>query len=188
MALFHYSHNKAVRLAIAIVVLLILFPALFRIIFAAKDEISLGAGVGFSTCGDFYIAEESELTNCTSTYNISLGNTGSNHQELVTIDLTPVPENHRLRWNSLDIVATNRTAIAPRITNQQLGDTLHLEIRNLQPNRLVEIGMSSQGAESAKQMEDITISVSAEGSIVETSPRMTVSLRFLSALGGIFGF
>ncbi len=188
MDLFHYSHRKAAKLALGIVTLLILFPVLFEVFFAAQDEISLGASTGISTCDDFYIREESELSRCTSTYNISLGNTGSNHQELITIELGSVPENRRISWNTLDIVATNREAIGPRITSQQLGETLVFEILDLQPNRLAEISISSQGIESAEMMENITMAVLAEGSIIEASPRTTVSLRFLSNLAGIFGF
>ena len=188
MALFHHSHNKALGLTLGTILLLVLFPVLFKVIFAAKDEISLAASAGVSTCEDFYIDEESELSRCTSTYNISLGNTGSSHQELISIELTSVPENHRLSWNSLDIVATNREAIIPRIQNQHLGDTLQIEVRDLQPNRLIEIRVSSQGIDAARQMENISISVLAEGTIVETNPRTTVILRFLRNLGGIFGF
>ena len=188
MALFHYSHNKSLRLALGIVILFILFPALFSVVFAAKDEVSYGAGIGLSTCSDFFISEESDLTLCTTSYNITLGNTGSNHQELVIIDLTSVPKDSRMTWNVLDIVATTRRPIGPRISDHQLGETLHLEIQDLEPNRLVEFGITSRGIESAKQMQNITISVQANGSIIETNPRLTVTLRFLRNLGGIFGF
>lgn len=188
MALFHYSHNKAFRLAIAIVILLILFPVLFRVIFAAKDEISIAAGSGVSTCDGFYVADESELASCTSTYTVALGNTGSNHQKLVIVDLNSVPLERRLSWNAVDIVATNRRATGPEITIQQLGETLRFEIQDLQPNRMVEIDILSRGVEYAKQMENIDIAVQAEGSIVEASPRLTVSIRFLRNLSGVFGF
>ena len=188
MEYFHYSHRKAISLAIAIVIMLILFPALFRIIFAAEDEISYSASAGISTCDEFYIREESERTRCTSSYTISLGNTGTNHQQQISIDLRSVPTERRLSWNLLDIVATNRKAIGPSISNQQLGDTLRFEIQDLQPNRLVEITILSQGAEHARQMQDIDIRVHAEGTVVQSNPRLTVSLRFLRNLTGIFGF
>lgn len=188
MALFHFSHNKSVKLALGIVILLILFPVLFSVVFAAKDEVSYGAGVGFSTCNDFFTKDESGLTRCTTFYNISLGNTGSNHQKLVVIDLTSVPKDRRLSWNALDIVATKRRPTGPRISEHHLGETLRLEIQDLEPNRLVEVRITSQGIESAKQMEAITISVQANGSTIETNPRLTVTLRFLKNLSGIFGF
>lgn len=187
MALFHYSHNKALRLVLGIVLLIIVFPALFRIVFAAKDEVSYGASFGLSTCSDFFIDEESDLSRCITSYNITIGNTGTNHQELVRIDLTSVPKVRRLNWNVLDIVATSRTPIGPKISDQQQGETLHLQIQDLEPNRLVEFSISSQGIESAKQMENITISVQANGTTIEANPRMTVTLRFLRNLGGIFG-
>lgn len=188
MPLFHYSQSKSVRLAICIVVLFILFPALFRIIFAAKDEVSYSAGVGFSTCSDFYISDKSQLTRCTTTYDIALGNTGSTNQELIVVDLTSVPADSPLSWNVLDIVATKRRPIGPKISNHQLGDTIRIEIQNLEPNRLAEIRLSKQGIEFASKMENIGIAVQANGSTIQTNPRLTVSLRFLRNLGGIFGF
>lgn len=36
-------------------------------------------------------------------------------------------------------------------------------------------------------MENITISVQANGTTIEANPRLTVTLRFLRNLGGIFG-
>lgn len=188
MAFFHYSHSKALKLAISIVVLLILFPALFRILFAAQDEISYGAGAGLSTCSEFFAREESDLSVCTTSYNIAIGNTGSNHQEIVTIEVASVPNNRRVNWRVLDIVASKRRPIGPRVTNQQLGDTLQFEIQDLEPNRMVEISIYSQGLESAEQMENISVKVAASGSVIETNPRTTIALRFLRNLGGFFGF
>ena len=188
MALFHYSHHKSGKLFLGVVVLFILFPVLFSIVFASKDEVSYSAGVGLSTCSDFFITDDSQLTRCTTSYNITLGNTGSSHQELVTIDLTSVPRDRRMIWNVLDIVATKRRPIGPRISDHQIGEDLRLEIQDLEPNRLVEFRLSSQGIEAAGQMENITISIQANGSTLETNPRMTVTLRFLRNLGGIFGF
>lgn len=188
MALFHYSQHKSVKLALGTVALLIVFPVLFSVVFASKDEISYSAAVGLSTCSDFFITEESQLSRCTNSYNIALGNTGSNHQELVIIDLTSVPKGRRMSWNVLDIVATKRRPIRPKISDHQLGETLRLEIQDLQPNRLVEVRITSQGIETTEQMEAITISVQANGSALEADPRLTVTLRFLRNLGGIFGF
>ncbi len=188
MSYFHYTQNKAIRLALVVVLFLFLFPVLFRIVFASEDEVSFGAGAGVSTCADFYIDDESELLSCTSTYNISIGNTGTSHQDLIVVELTSVPENRRLTWGAQDIVATNREANGPLISNQQQGDRLRFEIQNLQPNRLVGISIRSQGAEHAAQMEDIGFSIEAEGAIIEASPRLTVSLRFIRNLGAMFGF
>jgi len=188
MALFHYSHQKSVRIALGVIILFILFPVLFSIVFASKDEVSYSSGVDLSTCSDFFISEESQLTHCTTSYTITLGNTGSNHQELVTVDLTSLPEDYRMSWNVLDIVATKRRPTGPRISDHQLGEGLRLEIQDLEPNRLVEFRITSRGIEAAEQMETITVSVQANGSTLETNPRLTVSLRFLRNLGGIFGF
>lgn len=188
MLLQHYSHSRAVWLALTVVLLLILFPVLFRIVFAARDEVSFAAGAGVSTCDAFYVDEESDLSRCTSTYNVSVGNTGSNHQSLIVVELSSVPENRRLSWGALDIVATNREATGPGITNQQRGEILRFEIEDLQPNRVVDISISSQGVENARQMENIAASIQAEGAIVEASPRLTVYLRFIRNLAGAFGF
>lgn len=188
MNLLHYSQGKGVRLVLGVIVLLILFPVLFNIIFAFKDEVSYGSGIGYSTCSDFYIRDESERISCSASYSISLGNTGSNHQDLVTIDLASVPDERRVGWNVLDIVATNRRPMGPRISNQQLGDTLHFDIHDLEPNRLVEISILTRGVESATQLENVTIEVQAKGSVLEADPHMTLALRFLRNLGGIFGF
>ena len=188
MSFLSYSQNKSIRLALVVVLLLLLFPALFRIVFASEYEVSYGAEAGISTCGEFYIDDESELLSCTSTYNVSIGNTGSSHQSLIVVELTSVPESHRLSWGAQDIVATNREANGPQITNEQLGDRLRFEIQDLQPNRLVDFNISSQGAEHAAQMENIAISVQAEGSVIEASPRLTISMRFLRNFGAMFGF
>ncbi len=188
MDLLHYSQSKAVRAALVAALLLILFPVLFKIVFAAKDEISYGVDYGLSTCGDFFIANEAEKLTCTASYNITLGNTGINNQQLVILDLTSVPEDVRISWNVVDIVATNRRPIGPRISSEQQQETLTFEIEDLEPNRLVEISLSVRGAESAKRLEDIALLPQATGSILNSNPRATVALRFFRNLGGIFGF
>lgn len=188
MSLLDYIQNKNVRIVLCIVVLFIVFPTLFRIFFAAKDEISFAAGTGFSTCSDFFIDDESELARCTSNYNVTVGNTGTNNQELIVVNLSNVPEGSRVAWNVVDIVATNRRPVGPIVENRQIEDILKFEIRDLEPNRLVELNILSQGVEASGLLEDIALSIESNGSQVETNPRLTVVLRFFRSVAGIFGF
>jgi hypothetical protein len=188
MSILHYSQNKAIRVALGVIVLLVLFPALFRIVFAEKDEVSFEAGTGISTCSDFFVRDQSDISYCTSTYEIAIGNTGTRNQEVIIIDLSPVPEEHRVSWNVLDIVATSRRPIGPRVSNQQIEGSLQFEIQDLEPNRLVEISLYTQGPEFKEAIEKIDIALSATGNIIETNPRTTVLLRLLKNLSGIFGF
>lgn len=183
----HFSQRKAALLAIGVVFLL-LFPTVFGVIFPAKDELSYSAGVAYSTCDAFYADTDSDLSRCTTSYNITLGNTGSNDMDLIYLELAPVPQERRLSWNVLDIVATNRRAAGPAISTQQKGEIVIIEIRNLQANRLVEFTISAQGLESMQGIRDIEAVLRAEGSILEVNPRATVSLRFLRSLGAVFGF
>lgn len=171
-----------------VIVLLVLFPALFRILFAAQDEVSYGAGTGISTCDGIYLNDDSDLSRCTSTYDITIGNTGTNHQELIVIELGKIPKTSRLNWSALDIVATNRKPTGPRVVEQKIDDQLRIEIHDLDPNRLVQINLSSRGIESARQMEGVTMTIQAEGSVISANPRLTVVLRFLRNVTSIFGF
>ena len=190
MTTYSYTYNQK-RAVICVAVLLILFvffPVTFRILFAADYEVSYGAGLGFSTCSDFYISDESELSRCTSRYNITVGNTGTEIQELIEIKLLPVPADSYLNWNVLDIIATNKSSVRPAITEQREVEELQIQIRNLGPNRLIEFSLTGRGLEAAQAMENITVEVDAMGSMIQSNPRLTLALRFIRNLAGIFGF
>ena len=190
MIRYSYTHNQRRLLILVggVVILLVVFPVIFRILFAADYEVSYSAGFGVSTCSDFYISDASQLVSCTSRYNLIIGNTGTQMQERIAVKLQSIPAGSRLNWNVLDIVATNNSAARPEITSQRDANELQILIQNLAPNRLVEFSAVSSGNEAAKVMQQSSIEIAATGTMIQANPRLTLILRFIRNMAGIFGY
>ncbi len=182
-----YSHRRGVTTAAIIIVLLIIFPTLFSIIFASRDEISFESGFSVSNCRSIFLDQPEEEERCLSTYRVVLGNTGSNPQELVSVEMNDVPEVFRKYTGAINIVASARPPVNPEITESQQGQNLHYEIRGLEPNRLVEISITTLGLPAYERLQQLEVNVNATGTVIEASPYVTVTSRFFRNMLGVFG-
>lgn len=180
--------KRYVLWAAALILLLLFWPAGFRLFFSSTDEISFSAGFDFTTCSGFLANESIDSERCRADYRISLGNTGSNAREHIRIDLAPVPPTWRLGVNVTDIVASAREKIQPEIEHWQVDETLTITIENLQPNRMVTLQLMTIGAEAADLLKTTGAEVHSDGELVETSPQLTVVARLFRSLFAVFGF
>lgn len=188
MALLDYTHRKAITFGAAVLLLFVLFPTAFTVLFPASDEISYSAGISSSTCGGFFVDADSDGANCTTRYSIVVGNTGVNRQEIITLEVSGVPAVLPLGWNVLDIVATSVRTPAPQIFEIPLNYGRRIVIEGLAPNRLVEFTLVARGMESVDLLNGITVSVQATGRVINNDPTLTVISRFIKNVFGIFGF
>jgi len=170
-----------------VLLLLILWPGGFRLIFPSSDEVSFSAGLSSTSCSGFLANESIDSENCRASYRLTLGNTGSNPQERIEVTLHPVPQTWRLGVNVTDIVASAREKVSPGVDHRQLDDTLTFTISNLQPNRQVVLQLVTIGEESSELLATTAPVVNAEGILVETNTQLTVVARFFRSLFGLFG-
>jgi len=165
-----------------VILLALLFPSLFRTLFAAKDELSYSAGLSMTTCSGFLANGYSSPDSCRAAYRVVLGNTGTNPQDLIEVVLSPVPETWLLGTGVQDIVASAKRRARAEISHEQINDSLYIEIANLQPNRLVELSVMARGVEAADVLAGTTIQIDSSGAVIESNPRMTVTARFFRNL------
>jgi len=187
MALFDYSHKKAILFGLTTVILLLLFPALFAVVFPASNEVSYDAGIGFSTCNDFYLDDDDDPAMCTSQYNIIVGNTGKVTQEYIAITIDGMPGSPRIGWSAQDIVASSVRPTPALITEERNNLQRVLTIEHLAPNRLVEFRFQIRGMAARQQLENIEVTVNATGHLIHSNPTLTVISRFAKNIFGVFG-
>lgn len=188
MALLDYSHKKAITVGGIVLVLFFLFPTIFSVLFPADNEVSYSAGIASSTCSDFFLEAGADGSSCTTRYSVVVGNTGSNLQEVVTVELRPLLPGQPVGWNVVDIVATAVRTPPPTITDVVLEDGRRLVIEGLAPNRQVEFVLPGRGMQSVAQMENVSATVGASGRVIASNPSLTVMSRFVKNVFGIFGF
>ena len=188
MTLLTYTHKRAIGLGIGVVVLALLFPTAFDVVFASRDEVSYEAGINFSTCGDLYFNTGEDRSRCTTQFLVVLGNTGTVTQERVTVELDYVPEVQRLNWTLLDIVASSVRAPRAGIIEERKNQGRGLTITGLVPNRLVEISFTARGPEAQALMDTINVRVTATGRVINSNPHLTVLSRLAKNLLSVFGF
>lgn len=182
------TQRKILWWVAGVALLALLFPSLFRVVFAARDEVSYSAGLSMTTCQGFLANGYSTPETCRATYQVILGNTGTNPQDEIVVTLSPVPETWLLDTAALDIVASAQRRATPAIRHAQERDSLVIAISNLQPNRLVELTLMTRGAESAELLTRTTAQVTSTGSVVASNPRLTVTARFFRNLLSVAGF
>lgn len=187
MALLDYSHKKAITFGAVILVLFVFFPTLFSVLFPAADEVSYSAGVASSTCSAFFVEAGADGSSCSTRYSVVVGNTGSNLQEVVTVELRPLLPGQPVGWNIVDIVASAVRTPPPTITDEVLEDGRRLVIEGLAPNRQVVFILPGRGMQSVEQMANISATVVARGRVIASNPSLTVMSRFVKNVFGIFG-
>jgi len=171
-----------------VLLLFLFFPTMFSVLFPASDEVSYAAGITSSTCGGFFGNDDSDGTLCTTRYAVVIDNTGTNPQEIVTVELRPLPAGQLIGWNVLDIVASSVRSPPPNIIDVALNDGRRLVIEGLAPNRQVEFTLSGRSLESVASMENIAVTVAANGRAIASNPTLTVLSRFFKNVFGVFAF
>ena len=166
----------------------LVWPTGLRLFFGADKEISYSAGFDFTTCSGFLANESIDSDRCRAEYRIALGNTGSEVQEQILLELAPVPPTWRLGVNVTDIVASAKEKVQPVIEHQQTGEKLNISIENLQPNRMVRLQIVTIGAEAAELLATTEAHILSAGEVVESNPELTVVARFFRSVFSVFGF
>lgn len=178
--------RRPLLLAGAVLILLIVFPTLFAILFASAEEISYQAGLSSSTCGESFLARGGSRENCISRYQLLIGNTGSRAQQEVVVELEDFPADYRLGRSVQDIVASARRSANPGISEVSEDGRLAFVIRDLQANKLVTLTLLTRGEAAFRQLQQTRARVSARGSLIEAAPRLTVIGRLARNLLGLF--
>lgn len=191
MILMSYSPGKipvakALLWAGGILVLALMFPTVFKVIFAARDELSYSAGVDSTTCAGIPGNASTPSENCLTIYTISLGNTGVNPQASIDVSLRNGPEPWRFGNSVVDIVASARRREVPTVDYRSESGLTYFHVENLQPNRLLELHMSYLGFAAYEQLQDVSVEVSALGSVIESNLHLTVLSRFFRNLTLLF--
>lgn len=168
--------------------LLLLWPGGLRLLIPSAKEISYSAGFSYTTCSGFLANDSIDSDSCRAEYRISVGNTGREVHDVITLQLSPVPPTWRLGSSVTDIVASAREKIAPEVRHQQTTETLTITITDLHPNRLVQVQLLTIGEEAAELLRTTSVSVDADATIIETNPQLTVVTRFVRSVLGIFGW
>lgn len=183
----HFLSRRVLLWCSAAVLLLLFWPPGFRLLFPASNEVSYNAGLSFTTCSGFLANDSIDSERCRSDYRLTLGNTGSNTQEFIEVALSPVPETWRLGVSVTDIVASAREKIRPEVDHSQIDDTLTFRINDLQPNRQILLQVASIGEEAAALLAETKAEITAQGTLIETNPQLTVVARFFRSVFSIFG-
>jgi len=184
----HSSVRKSLLGLSVIGGLALVFPSVSKIMFASEDEISFDRVIASSTCVGFIADAARSGDNCVTTYQLEVGNTGHNPQPLIEFRLRGMPEVWRLNSRAVDIVASAERRATPLVSHVLLGDELLVTVQNLEPNRLVAINLDVLGLAAYNQLDAVAVDVRANGTVIETSPHMTVVSRFLRNIFSVFGF
>lgn len=188
VALLEYTHRKAIILIIVAIVLAVLFPSVFGMVFPSANEISYDAGISNSTCSDFYFPDGKNRQRCTSQFLVVIGNTGTVPQKLTTVELDYMPDVQRMNWTELDIVASSVRPARATITEQAKGPGRVYLIENLAPNRLIEFSFTARGDQARATLANIQVAVQAKGRLINSNPHLTLASRFIRNILGVVGF
>jgi len=169
-----------------VIVLGFLFPTLFNIIFAARDELSYSAGIQSTTCSGFARNDNRPATNCLTIYAIKLGNTGINPQPAIEVSLLDTPATWRFSSSVVDIVASAQRRGSPAIDYSTGDGEALVRIEDLPRNRLVELYLTTLGFPAYRKLQTMSVAVSASGNVIESSPYVTVLSRFVRNLTVLF--
>jgi hypothetical protein len=174
--------------AIAVlVVIFIVFPTSFRLIFAADRELSYSAGISSTTCEGLSSSRYSSPESCRVVYRLLLGNTGTELLQDIQIRLEPVPDDSRLNIYSQDIVASARQSGDLNASHEIINNALGINLGQLAPNRQVYLDLVSAGVESLELLQDSELSIEADAVLIDSNPQLTVISRFFRNLVSVFG-
>ena len=180
----HLGFALLIRIGLPVIVLGL---PILAVIASSDDEVSYSVNTAFSVCNSFGKPLKGvTLDNCATWFDFKLANTGDNPQPLVKFSV-PAGTAALSDVHILHLVASNEKI--PKIEVQATGQPGEYRIRELPPNVLVTVRLSTSGLEQARRLkEGQGVEVRANGRVINVDPHAAVVIRMLYALFTVLGF
>jgi hypothetical protein len=159
---------------------------ILAVIASPDDEVSYSVNTAFSLCNSFGRPPKGVTPdNCATWFDFKLANTGDNPQPLVEFSV-PAGTAALSDVRILHLVASNEKI--PKIELQTADLPGEYRIRELPPNVLVTVRLSTSGLEQARRLkEGQGVVVRANGRVLNVDPQAAVMIRMLYALFTVLG-
>jgi hypothetical protein len=176
----------ALLIRIGLPVIVLGLPIL-AVIASSDDEVSYSVNTSFSLCNSFGKPLKGVTSdNCATWFDFKLANTGDNPQPLVEFSV-PAETATLSDVHILHLVASNEKI--PKIEMQPTDQPGEYRIRELPPNVLVTVSLSTSGLDQARRLkEGQGVEVRANGPVINVDPHATIVVRMLYALFTVLGF
>jgi hypothetical protein len=180
----HLGFALLIRIGLPVIVLGL---PILAVIASSDNEVSYSVNTVFSLCNSFGKPLKGvTLDNCATWFDFKLANTGDNLQPLVEFSI-PVGTAALSDVQILHLVASNEKI--PKIAVQTTDLPGEYRIRELPPNVLVTVRLSTSGREQARGLkEGQGVEVRANGRVINVDPHAAVVIRMLYALFTVLGF
>jgi len=155
------------------------FSGAFSLLIAHESEISYEGAIVVKTCNSYVAPTEDDRRTCATRYQLSIGNTGSINQELIKVELGPLPERLTSNTRTLRIVASNAAMIQPSV--EGVG-TSQVIIHDLLENHMLELSMTGTGIVAVRQLDKLDVLIDADATVINVHPRTGTLARFFRAL------
>jgi hypothetical protein len=176
----------ALLIRIGLPVIVLGLPIL-AVIAGSDDEVSYSVNTAFSLCNSFGNPLKGVTAdNCATWFDFKLANTGDNPQPLVEFSV-PAGTATLSDVHILHLVASNEKI--PKIEVQTTNLPGEYRIRELPPNVLVTVRLSTSGLEQARRLkEGQGVKVRASGRVINVDPHAAMVIRMLYAVFTVLGF
>jgi hypothetical protein len=173
-----------IRIALPLIILVL---PILAVIASSDDEISYSVNTSFSLCNSFGKPLKGVTPdNCTTWFDFKLANTGDNPQPLVEFSV-PAGTATLSDVHILHLVASNEKI--PKLEVQATNLPGEYRIRELPPNVLVTVRLSTSGLEQARRLkEGQGVKVRASGRVINVDPHAAMVIRMLYAVFTVLGF
>ena len=180
----HLGFALLIRIGLPVIVLGL---PILAVIASSDDEVSYSVNTSFSLCNSFGKPLMGvTLDNCATWFDFKLANTGDNPQPLVEFSV-PAGTASLSNVHILHLVASNEKI--PKIEVQPADLPGEYRIRELPPNVLVTVRLSTSGLEQARRLkEGRGVEVRATGRVINVDPHAATIIRMLYALITVLGF
>jgi hypothetical protein len=180
----HLGFALLIRIGLPVIVLGL---PILAVIANSGDEVSYSVNTFFSMCNSFGKPLKGvTLNNCATWFDFKLANTGDNPQPLVEFSVPAGTAMHS-DVHILHLVASNEKI--PKIEVQTTDLPGEYRIRELPPNVLVTVRLSTSGLEQARRLKERQgVEVRANGRVINVDPHAAIVIRMLYALFTVLGF
>lgn len=147
-------------------------------------EVLYSAALAFADCPKI---QGREL--CVALYRVSIANSGRARQEEVRVEWGPARDLWTFSTNVTDLVGSAAKRSDPRITETSGEGSRVFQIRDFEPNTLVELQFNCMlcPPEEIRALRNAQVRVDAKGEVVNADPRGTVFRRAMRNLARTFG-
>ena len=180
----HLGFALLIRIGLPVIVLGL---PILAVIASSDDEVSYSVNTSFSLCNSFgKLLKGVTLDNCATWFDFKLANTGDNPQSLVEFSV-PAGTASLSDVRILHLVASNEKI--PKIEVQPADLPGEYRIRELPPNVLITVRLSTSGLEQARRLkEGQGVEVRANGRVINVDPHAATVTRMLYAFITVLGF